>query len=371
MNHLATPLHIVEPTLSGEAGHCMSLVQALSEAAYQSGCREITVWGSHAAGQSRWPGPAQLKPHFHRRWRRFQALALYRQLLRQPGRILVSTANSTDLISLDWAARTNCVGQIPAGKVSLFVHWLNIKPGKAKLFKAVARRQPHIQILAPTARVVEFFKACGFAAQQVSYPLDTSGQTPGNTPQPSAFRHLLVPGAARMDKGFGHIVDLVEAMTQQGLDWPIMIQTSLEHGHHKDQALAEALSRLRASHYPHLLLNEDTMDRAAYRAQFQGAVVIQPYRAEDFLDRVSGVTLDALHAGAPVVVTDGTWMARMVQRFRAGVTTADLSPAGLMQAIETILADHAAYAERARTAAAQVQAEHSANGLMDAVLAEA
>lgn len=361
------PLHIVEPTLSSATGHCMSLVQALSDAAVHCGCQGITVWGGHAMADMPWPGPARLQAHFHRRWRRLQALALYRRLLRQPGRMLISTANSVDLISLDWAARSSRAPTIPPHKVSLFVHWLNIKPGKAKLFQAIARRQPHIQILAPTARVVAFFRDCGFAAQQVPYPLDTS--RPAQTAAPLPFSHLLVPGAARMDKGFGHIVNLVQTMQQRGLNWPIVVQTSLEHGHDKDQALTEALSRLRSTPYPHLTLNDQAMDRAAYRAQFQGALVIQPYRAADFQDRVSGVTLDALHAGAPVVVTEGTWMARMVQRFQAGVITADLSPEGLIDAIDTILADHAAYAERAQAAAAQIQAEHSAQGLMSAVLA--
>lgn len=364
------PLHIVEPTLSGEAGHCMSLVRALSAAAAQAGCHDITVWGGRTAATAAWVGPGQLRAHFHRRWRRLQALALYRQLLRQPGRVLVSTAGSADLVSLDWAARLSGSSRIPRNKVTLFVHWLKVKPGKARLYSAIARRQPDLKILAPTAGVVEFFQTCGFAAQQVAYPLDASGDDASTHPAPPPFQHLLVPGAARMDKGFGHIVDLVEAMQQRGLTWPIFVQTSLEHGHHKDQDLAAALARLSACGYPGLVQCNEALDRNRYHALFEGAVVIQPYRATDFEDRVSGVTLDALRAGAPIVVTEGTWMARLVQRHHAGVATSDLSPSGLIHAIETILADHRSFAERARQAASQVLAEHSASGLIQAVLAE-
>ncbi|MBI5924989.1 MAG: glycosyltransferase [Aquabacterium sp.] len=364
-----SPLNIVEPTLNSDAGHCMSLVRALSEAALHTGCQDIRVWGGRNIAKTTWTAPGQVRAHFVRRWRRFQALGLYRRLLREPGRILVSTAGSTDLVSLDWAARSCGIGRIPAHKVTLFVHWLNIKPGKARLYTAIARRQPELKILAPTASVADFFASCGFKTQVVPYPLDTANQDTQPEAHTGEFRHLLVPGSARMDKGFGHIVDLVEEMAKRQLSWPIIVQTSLEHGHDKDLELTEALARLQASDYVGLQLHHEAMDRETYRAQFQGAIVIQPYRAASFQDRVSGVTLDALQAGSPVVVTDGTWMARLAEKYKAGVATSDLTPCGLLNAIQTILNDHAGFAQRACAAATDVRSEHSARALIEAVLA--
>jgi glycosyltransferase involved in cell wall biosynthesis len=363
------PLHIIEPTLSSHAGHCMSLVKALAEAAAQAGCIDVTVWSARQLAVQDWTAPARIEAHFVRRWRRLQGLVLYRGLLQKQGRILVATAGSTDLVSLDWAARSLGL-TIPDKKVSAFVHWLNIKPGKAGLFKAIAKRHPGIQVLAPTARVVEFFRNCGFQTKLVPYPLDTVGdeQAPDHAGQ--GFRHLLVPGAARIDKGFDRIVDLVEAMNAQQLRWPIIVQTSIEHGHHRDPDLSSALARLRSCQYSQLTMQHETLDRASYRSLFDGAIVIQPYRPADFQDRVSGVTLDALQAGAPVVVTDGTWMSRLVQRHHAGVVASDLTAQGLIAAIQTVLTDHAGFALRAQVAAVQVQAEHSARNLMAAVLAE-
>ncbi|WP_152606546.1 glycosyltransferase [Aquabacterium sp. NJ1] len=317
-----------------------------------------------------WAAPGQVQAHFVRRWRRLQALGLYRRLLREPGRILVSTAGSADLVSLDWAARSCGIGRIPAHKVCLFVHWLNIKPGKARLYSTIARRQPELRILAPTASVADFFSACGFKTQVVPYPLDSADHDARHEACASEFRHLLVPGSARMDKGFGHIVDLVEEMAKRRLSWPIIVQTSLEHGHDKDLELTEALAKLQSCNYKGLQLNDKAMDRETYRAQFQGAIVIQPYRAASFQDRVSGVTLDALQAGSPVVVTDGTWMARLAGKYKAGIATSDLSPSGLLQAIQTIMDDHAGFAQRACAAAADVRAEHSARALIEAVLTE-
>ena len=364
------PLNIIEPTLNGSAGHCMSLVRALGQAALSAGCQDIRVWGGHNLTATLWPGPGQIYPHFVRRWRRLQAIGLYRRLLREPGRILLSTAGSADLVSLDLAARTCGVGVIPRNKVALFVHWVNVKPHKARLYQAIARRQPALKILTPTASVAKFFADCGFITQVVPYPIDTSRTNINADAEPRPFHHLLVPGSARMDKGFGHIVDLVEEMERRQLSWPIVVQTSLEHGHDKDPELTQALARLKACNYDGLTLQDQAIDNDAYLSQFQGAIVIQPYQAASFQDRVSGVTLDALQVGSPIVVTAHTWMARLADKYKAGIATADLTPDGLLTAIETILLDHANFVQRACVASSDVKSAHSARALIDAVLTE-
>ena len=354
-------LHIVEPTLVGFTGHCHSLVRALAAAAAPD-CA-VTIWaGRNAIGA--WDGAGELRPHFHRRWRRLQGFLLYRRLLREPGRILVATAGSTDLALAAWAAGR---GAVAPGRMHFFVHWLGRKSGKAGLLSSIARRQPNFEILAPTATVADFFRGCGFRTTQVPYPLDGDGTAPSSAP-PAPFRHLLVAGAARLDKGFDHVVDLVHEMKRRGLRLPIVVQAS--HGERDASApeIASAIERLRAAQYAGLSLLGDPLTPQAYRGLFDGAVVVQPYRAEDFRDRVSGVTLDALAAGCPVVVTAGTWMAEVARRFDAGVATADLGAAGLLAAIESVVADHARYAVNARAAAVELNARHSARRLLDAVL---
>ncbi len=157
-------------------------------------------------------------------------------------------------------------------------------------------------------------------------------------------------------------------MKRRGLRIPIVVQASQSGREAAEPDLAAAIGRLQASGYPGLSICSETLDPAAYRELFEGGVVIQPYRAEDFRDRVSGVTLDALGAGCPVVVTAQTWMAAVAERFDAGVATADLSGRGLLAAVETVLADRDRYAAGARTAARELRTQHSARRLLDAVL---
>jgi glycosyltransferase involved in cell wall biosynthesis len=358
----AEPLHIVEPRLTGDTGHCLSLVRALARATGEAGAADrLTIWGGVEAA-ARWPGPGLLKPHFRRHWRRLQAFRLLHRLLREPGRILVATAGTSDLVMAHWAA----AGRIPPNKLFLFVHWVGAKADKAALLARIARRQPDIHILAPTQAVADLFARCGFERTlRVPYPVEAP-----DAAAPEPLRHLLVAGGARLDKGFDKVVDLVEALRARGSTLPIVVQTSAEEQHLKDAALSNLLARLRGSAHPALRLLPDAMGPADYRALFRGAIVLQPYDAAAFSDRVSGVTLDALAAGAPVVTTAGTWMARLVDDAQAGVATPDLSPRGLLQALDAVLADHTGYAARARQASARLRAEHSARTLIDAVLAD-
>jgi hypothetical protein len=354
---MSSELHIIEPTLTDDAGHCHSLVRSLAQAAPEC---DVTVWAATGAAAI-WQGPGRLQPFFRRRWRRLQALWLYRRLLRAPGRILVATAGSSDLLSADWAA----AGTIPPHKLFMFVHWLGRKAAKATWLTALAKRQPHMEILAPTQAVTSFFASCGFRASLVPYPIDA-----GTRPVPtwSVFRHLVVAGGARLDKGFDHVVDLVLEMQRRGASIPIVVQTSMESRHRDDPALAMQIDRLRAANYPTLRILEETLTREQYLGLFEGGIALQPYRAADFEDRVSGVTLDALAAGCPLVVTEGTWMARLARRFDAGITTADLSGAGLLAACERAKADHTRYAANALAASLAVTEAHSARQLLDVVL---
>ena len=360
---MAPILHIIEPRLSSEAGHCHQLVHSLAVAA--SEC-DITIWAGRdaAAIAANWQGPGRLVPWFHRRWRRLQSLWLLRRLLREPGRVLISTAGTADLQIAHWAA----AGVIAPHKLFAFVHWLGRKAGKAHRLALIARRQPHIEILAPTTAVADFFAACGYRSTAVPYPVDLAIDEGAVTAASASFRHILVAGAARMDKGFDHAARFVFEMQRRGVVLPIVVQTSLEQRHRGDAVIAQQIARLRTARAPHLTLVDATLTRAQYLAQFEGAIALQPYGAHEFKDRVSGVTLDALAAGCPLVVTEGTWMAQMVRRFDAGIVTADLSGAGLVDAVQRVHAAYARYTANALAASHSLAQEHSARRLLDIVL---
>lgn len=352
----AAMLNIVEPTLMSDAGHCHSFIKALIAAS--TGDVAFRLWVNRRAAVTFDSGHVEMRRYFNRRIRRLQSYFLYRRLLKSENKLFVSTAGRTDLLMLNWAAR----GTIPPGKVYLYFHWFN--PGKNKLrsLKKMAARQPNLVILGPTPSVVNVFKDAGFAdARVVPYPI-----TPRNTNDLDnlrAFRYLLYAGAARQDKGFKYVVDLIEYLHVQKAQIPITIQTSAEHFGKCDAETMADIERLKAIPYPYLTLRTEVLSATEYEELFSGAVAIQLYSTTDFSDRVSGITLDAFSGGCPVISTSGTWIARMVERFEAGIVLNRMSPETVLKSVQAIISDYARYNVNANHAGQTLQQENSADAL--------
>jgi glycosyltransferase involved in cell wall biosynthesis len=363
MNPSPVPIHLVEPTLESEAGHCHSFVRSLCSAR-REGDGAITVYAGWPARLPNLSAPGvRVVPYFRRRIRRLQAFFLYRRLLRESGRILVTTAGRADMMLLSLAAG----GTIPPAKVFLYLHWVHLTPSKRDFFRKVGARQPNLVLMGPTETVASAFRGCGFRdVRVVPYPVTP---VPGKGADAgAAFRHVLFAGAARKDKGFPKVVDLVCRMARDGARIPVAVQASPDHYGKCDEEIRSDLERLREAEYPDLRTIPDTLGEEAYREMFEGAIVLQPYSREDFADRVSGVTLDALSAGAPVIATSGTWMARIAERFGAGLGINDPTAETLLGAVETIRRAYPRFHGNALAAGRTLQVEHGARKLLDAVL---
>jgi glycosyltransferase involved in cell wall biosynthesis len=358
---MSETLHIVEPTLTSEAGHCHAFVESLCRAGPDP--RGFRVWcGSGAALPGLEALGVPLERRFHRRVRRFEEWGLLRRLLRAPGRIFVSTAGRTDMLLLDWAAR----GRIPARKAFLYVHWFRPSARKLASLRRMARRQPELVVLGATPSVVDAFAEAGFRNRAlVPYPATSPAAARGAEP---AFRHVLFAGAAREDKGFSHVVGLVELLAGRR-DLPVVLQTATDPNDRHDEPTLAALAKLAAVRHPALTLRGETLDARAYGELFGGAICLQPYDPREFADRVSGVTLDAMSAGAPVVTVPGSWIARVVERFGAGAVAPSPAPGDLLQAVERVRADYARYRDAALAAGRTLRGEHDARRLFEVITA--
>ena len=349
-------LDIVEPTLMSEAGHCYSFVSSLITAS--DGDKPMRLWVNRKAAITIDSERVEIRRYFYRSLRRLQSYFLYKKLLKRKGRLFVSTAIRTDMLMLDWAAS----GTIPPGKVYLYSHWFNPSASKLRSLKKLAIRQPNLVILGPTSSVVNVFKEAGFGdARVVPYPITPRKQFTQNSPAP--FRYLLYAGAARPDKGFKEIVDLVEYLHQQKSQIPVTIQTSAEHFGKCDSSTLADIVRLKSIPYAYLTLRTEVLNASEYEEMFSGAVAIQLYWSTDFTDRISGITLDAFSAGCPVISTSGTWIARMVDRFDAGLVVSNNSSNEVLKSVTFIISDYSRYNRNAIKAGKTLQQENSANTL--------
>lgn len=350
-------INVVEPTLMTEAGHCYSFISALCKAGDES--RTLCLWINRHADLAFAGKNIELRKYFFRKTRRLQSFFLYKKLLALPEKLFISTAGRVDLLLLDWAAK----GVVPPEKVYLYFHWFNADDKKLANLKKIARKQPNLKILGPTPSVVKVFQDAGFSnAQVVPYPI--SKQDAPHQVAPPKFTHLLYAGAARQDKGFAHIVNLIAYLHEHGMQIPVTLQTSAEHRGEYDATTQADIQHLQAIAYPHLRLRTETLNTSEYADLFAGAICLQLYDPSAFADRISGVTLDAFSSGCPIVATAGTWIARMVQRFDAGVVVDDTSAPQVLPAIQRVIAEYARYSEHTRAAGKTLQEENSADILL-------
>lgn len=367
---MSSVVHIIEPTLRDEAGHCAALARSLMRALVEPR-PEFHVWMRRDALPLFSPEDHVVEHRtFSRVLRKVQGLWVYRSLLQRTHKnaeaLLFSTATTSDLLLLDLASRTLPGGRISqAGRVWAFVHWLNLSPRKERFLRRIATRHPGLEVVCSTLRVRDAFTAASFArVRMIAYP--GTGAAPCDAPaEPPPFRHVLFAGGARMDKGFGAMVDLVAHLHANAVALPITVQCSPDHAGTHSAEIATAITRLRAIGYPTLTLIEHTQTAAEYAALFPGAIVVQAYDATAFADRISGVTLDALGHGSPVIVPANTWMARQIEPHGAGVVIDNArDPQRLATAIEAVRQDWATYARAASAAGRDLSHQRGADELL-------
>ncbi len=358
-------VNVIEPTLEGVSGHSLNVVRSLCAAG--AGLR-FRLWIGREATLSVLEGIAdELRPYFRRRLRKVQAYLLYRRLLRKREPIVVTTAGTLDLYALDWAA----TGVIPSSIVFLYFHQVRrLTDKKLERFRRLARRQPNLVLMGTTPAITEIFRACGFPnATTLSLPPGLRADAfPSEPPQ---FQRLLYAGAARTDKGFGAIVDLVAHLAATGSSVPITVQTSGDHYGRYHAQIRMHLERLQRSRYAPLTTLPDPLGPEQYAALFPGSISLQPYQPAEYASKTSAITLDSLIAGCPVVTVAGTWMAEIVERFGAGVVIAEPTQAALWQACSKVIADYPRYRDNALRAGAQMRRENSWGPLIDALSGKA
>ncbi len=334
-------INIVEPTLVSDAGHCAAIFGSLYRAAPDLPYR---LWvDRQAVAPSVAATGVPMVRYFDRTFRRIQAAWLYRKLLRTGDPLYVPTATWVDLRLIDLVAQ----GRLPPGRAVLYFHKWRPSEARNAALARLARRQPHLHLLAASTPIADRLRAAGFAHVDEVIPINAE---PGIAPPQTTFRHVLYAGAAREDKGFAEVVDLVAEFAAHGDRLPMLVQTTGDHYGRYDPTTQTALARLRSIDYPPLQTLDATPDRLAYARLFPGSICLQPYKVSEYADKTSSVTYDALMAGAPIVTLAGTPMARLVETTGAGLVVNSASASALRSAVLQIHADYENYARLAAEA---------------------
>jgi glycosyltransferase involved in cell wall biosynthesis len=156
-----------------------------------------------------------------------------------------------------------------------------------------------------------------------------SSKRPGNPP---CFACL---GSAREDKGFPEVLAAIDSLSTSAQ--PINARFALQSSD-PDHRSAVALAGFRSAPEKHVSLVDHPLSEQAYLQLLRDAdVLLLPYRPETYKERTSGVFCEALSAGKPVIVSEGSLMARQVSRERTGWLVRDRHPESIATVIRRAL----------------------------------
>lgn len=345
-------VHIVEPTLADQAGHCHGYVQSLVRA-NSTFCYDFHIWLDRQ-GSGLFQGErCHVRPYFRRRWCKVQKFFHLRSLIQCHKTIFIPTAGRLDLVYLDRILNKKRY----QGKIFLHFHQFKMTDKKMSLLEKTAKRYPEFILMAPTERLLNIFKKSGFKnCERVPCPTYAPLYHPAR--ENSSFLKVIYAGAARADKGFPEVVNFLEYLCQKEEDMPIALQISPPFSGRYDEKTQAALSRLNQLSLPKLTLYNKTLNQDDYQQLFFGAICLMVYSPAHYRDKFSGVALDALYAGCPIIGVNDTWIGETVQRFQAGVVLTRRSPENIYEALQLIRRKYMRFVENAKQAGAILFCEH-------------
>ncbi len=367
-------LHLIEPTLFDQTGHSYSYNYSLIWANAVTQQFQIELWTDKRATDllQELPGPCTTRPYFRRAYRQLQKIFLFRRLLKaamahsinQQHILYLGTAGFWDLLLLTWLLKKYSTTAVTA---VLHFHQFRLSKRKHKFLNKYAYNYPtNLKLVTPTVSLQALFSEFHWPCSVIACP---SFPRPPSDNQNIATHcdGLVYAGAARADKGFDELVDLVCYMRSIHYYFPVYLQVSPPHSGQYDESSRLALKRLQSLSANNMILYWNTLEQTAYQALFVGRIAILLYKASAYHNKFSGVALDALYAGCPIVTTAQTWIGQTVTRFDAGVVVTDVEPVTVLAAVNQIIGNYPQYAANARQAAAVLQEEHHPQQTLDMI----
>lgn len=344
MNKTPPSLHIIEPTLINGSGHCFALVNSLAKANAEKQLWKIHLWAGKQADLD-FPAQLQVDTHttFSRRIRRLQVYFLLRKLLNRGETIFLPTASRAELAA--YALIPERIRK--KGRAYFYVHQMRVDGSKGKRLKAIANRAPETRVLCTTDSLAASIRDSGFTdVREQAYPFEVPNLAPQNNP----FRHIIFPGIARMDKNLPFMAELLSHMSRKKSSIPMMIQAAPNHHGEYAADVSQTLHDIEATLYPHLNMPKASLSDDEYLNQFVGGICLQPYVTSEYSNKISGITLDALTRGCPVIVQKGIHSAELVEQFKAGICLDSCDPDSWLEAMEKVVHDYATYKNNCRKA---------------------
>jgi glycosyltransferase involved in cell wall biosynthesis len=182
-----------------------------------------------------------------------------------------------------------------------------------------------------------------------------------------SYIHIVYLGDARSEKGYQHLPNLIDALWQNYLQLN-KVKFTIQSNYNIQAGEVEILAaKLALSQYPKSkikLIDHPMQPDDYYQLLASADIVVLPYNPQNY-QRTSGVLTEALAAGKPVVVPDGSWLAQQVDESRASIYH---DPQDLPQAIIRLLKNLPTFTQSAQQFSLQWRSRQSPDYFLDCLL---
>lgn len=245
--------------------------------------------------------------------------------------------------------------------------WIDIHREALREF---ARYGPRLHVTVPTERLQRLIAVeTGVVFELAPHPSTAVGDEnfafgEGCTEALAAPERIRVvfPGVSSGGKGFERTLDTASILARNPA-----IQPVLRHRIHPKvgDLHGEAIARLEGR----VEVVRGELDNDAFLDLFrQAQISVLPYEPAAFASRTSGLLIDSIYHGLPVVALEGTWLGDIVELYGCGIVVADGSPEKLARAVEEIVDDYTGFVARTQTAARSYFAGNSWRALAESIL---
>ncbi len=142
------------------------------------------------------------------------------------------------------------------------------------------------------------------------------GKLNSDEPKRKTKLSIVFPGGLHKAKGFDITASLVSRLLDDIPDrFDITVRAQAVH-----DASAEMKNLAAKVAATGCALSQGHLSHEQFVDLLKGSdIIVLPYRAPDFSERTSGLIVDALYLGKPVIVLENTWLSDFVERYHNGV----------------------------------------------------
>ncbi len=181
----------------------------------------------------------------------------------------------------------------------------------------------------------------------------------------SANLSVVFPGLMREAKGYDLSISVIRMLHQR--QTATRYQCTLRYIPRKDTP--SELIKIAQEARPFANIVEGILPPKEFQRMIKGAdIVVLPYQPSEFGNRPSGILIDTLFCGIPVVVQKGTWLGNLLARYNCGALAETAHPEAYVKAIESVATNYCLYRKNAINAGKKWLEDNSWATLLDCIL---